>query len=205
MEYLLGGTLVVLLAILAVFAWPSVVCPWLEGRAWRRLADRAGLTYRRSRVLGIPRRGRVVGSYRGRDLTLDTYRDLGLGLRMRILLSVRNPIGGSMLICGLPWTDREDRQVDGRGDRPFTIAQSEPGDLAAKVFAAADLHEGMWSVVQEMRVRDYRIDLSDYVLRFEQEPRTFCFLSVERQADRLQALLDVLCNIAEAAEEVIAR
>ena len=205
MEYLLGGSLVVLFVILVVFAWPSVVCPWLGAMAWRKLAARTGLTHRRSGYLGIPRRGRVVGSYRGRDLTLDTYRDMGVDLRMRILLSVRNPVGASMLIYGLPWTDREDRQVDGRGDRPFTIAQSEPGDLAAKVFAAADLHEGMWSVVQEMRVRNYRIDLSDYVLRFEQEPRTFCFLSVERQADRLQALFDVLCDIAEAVEEVIER
>jgi hypothetical protein len=202
MEYLLGASLVLLIAILAVCAWPSVVCPWLGARAWRRLATRLGLTYIRRHTLGIPRRGRVVGVYRGREVTLDTYKEMGVEQRMRIVLSVRNPPGGSMLVLSMPWGDREGQGGDERSARPFRIVESEPGDLGAKVFASDDLREGVWNVMQGTRARNYRIELSGRVLRFEQEPRTFCFLGVDRHVEHVQALFDVLCDVAEAVEEV---
>jgi hypothetical protein len=198
MEYVLSASLVLLLAITGVFAWSRVLCPWLGARAWLALARRTGLTCKRRRTLGIPRWGRVLGTYRGRGLALDTYKDLGVDLCMRVVLSVENPVKGSMLVLGKQSDQAEIEQMD----QAFAIVESQPEGFAEEALASADLRQQVREAVSSVWSSHYHIQVSGHTLRFEQRPRRSCFYSARRRAERLQSLLDVLCDLAEKIERL---
>jgi len=198
-EYVLIAAVVLLLVLLGAFALPGVICPWLEKKAWLKLAARTGLTYVSRSFLGIPKRGRITGTYRGHDLTLDTYKYLGIDLYMRIVLSVSNRAGGSLLVLGKPFGNQSSHVADTQFDQ-FLISESQPEDFVAEVFASTDLRQGFQDAVQGIGPGCYYVEVSGHILRFEHQPRWHFFRGVDRKVDRLQSLFDVLCDVAEAVD-----
>jgi hypothetical protein len=184
--------LIGLLVVLGILAWPKVVCPLMRESAWRGLAARTGLAYRRRKLLGIPRPGRIVGTYRGRECTLYTHKELGIELRMCIVLSVDNQAEGAMSVL---WRQHLDQS--------FLIRRSQPKQLVDELFASDSLGQRLEDVAQRTWSHSYHVELSGHLLKFEQKPQTFCPGGGARQyADRLQALLDVLCDVADAIEQM---
>jgi hypothetical protein len=182
-----------LLVVLGILAWPKVVCPLMRERAWRGLAARTGLAYRGRRILGIPRPGRISGTYRGRGCTLYTHKELGIELRMCVVLSLDNQAAGAMSVL---WRQHL--------DQPFLIRRSQPTQLVDDLFASDSLGQRLQDVAQRTRSHSYHVELSGHLLKFEQKLQTFCpGGGKQRYVDHLQALLDVLCDVADAIEKML--
>jgi hypothetical protein len=148
--------------------------------------------------LGVPRQGRIRGSYRGRECTLGTFKELGVDLRMRIVLSVDNRFQVSMrVLCrsGSPGTD---------GDRSlrelFSVIESEPMGFARQVFASEDLRRRIQELVGSAWSRSDYIEANEHMLRFERRIGGLCDYRVGQHVEHLHALLDTLCDIAETIE-----
>ena len=192
MDFWPWAALVGLLVVLGIFAWPRVVCPLMREGAWRGLAARTGLAYRRRRVLGIPRPGRISGTYRGRECALYTHKELGIELRMCIVLSLDNQVEGAMSVL---WRQHL--------DQPFLIRRSQPKELADQIFASDSLGQRLPDVAQRTWSHSYHVELSGHLLKFEQKPQVFSPGGGKQQyVERLHALLDVLCDVADAIEQM---
>jgi hypothetical protein len=178
-----------LTGVLALFFWPRVICPLQRERGWRALAAHTGLAYRGRRVLGVPRPGRVTGTYQGRECSLSTYRALGVEARMCFVLSLKNQAQGAMSVL---WQPRAAPQV----------RQSQPEGLADALLAVDDLGQRLSEAAQSLWSKGYHLELSGHMLRFEQSLPAFCPYGSERYVHSLQALLDVLCDLATAIEQL---
>ena len=201
MDYLAIAGLTVVLVILVIFAWPQIVCPWVEQNAWRELARRKGMRYRRRRTLGVPRGGRIVGTWRGRECSVSTYKALGVALQMRVVLSVDNRSDGTLLALGQP-SDWRDLEPERRETGPaLEIVESQPGDLAHKALVSTGLDDRIREIARERRTYGYRIEVSGHALRFEWPFRRFSRLDIDPIVRTLTALLDALCDTAEAVEQ----
>jgi len=192
MDFWPWAVLIGLLVVLGIFAWPRLICPLMRESAWRGLAARTGMSYRRRRFLGILRPGRVAGTYRGRECALFGYKAMGIEFRTCVVLSLTNRAEGSMSVL---WRQHL--------DQPFLIRRSQPKELVNEVFASESLGQRLEQVAQGTWSHNYHVELSGHLLRFEQKPQAFSPGGGKRlYVDRLQALLDVLCDIADAIEQI---
>lgn len=187
MDWWIWVALAGLLGVLVLFSWPGVICPLQRVRGWRALAARTGLAYRQRRALGLPRPGRVTGTYRGRECALSTYRALDVEERMCLVLSLENRASGVMSVL---WEQRAAQ-----------VLQSQPDGLAKALLAAEGLGQRLSDAAQGIWSKGYHLELSGHLLRLEQNLPAFCPYGSERYVSGLQALLDVLCDIATAIEQ----
>jgi hypothetical protein len=202
METVALFALPLLLALLLAWAWPKVVGPWLESMAWHTLATRAGLTHHRRRVLGIPRHGRISGTYRGRELTLSAFKDMGVDLTTRVVLSVDNRAHATLLVVAKVPERGAAQGATQPFDQLFTVAESQPADLAQEAFTPPERCAALAQMMRDHRSHQCHIELRGRMLRFEHRPRRLCFYRVRARADRLAALIDGLCAVAETVERV---
>jgi hypothetical protein len=191
-----------LLALIVVFAWPRIVCPWREQVALRRLSARTGLTYTGRRVLGIPRVGRAFGSYLGRACALERHKGLEVHPALRILCSVQNRDDWAFrLVAAVPGPDPD--ASGGAAHPALWVAQSTPPGLAERAIVEARLAKRIPPVAAGIRASEYHLSLSGHLLRFEHLPRGLCALPPDRAAEALQAVLEALCACAASLEAMV--
>jgi hypothetical protein len=169
MDWWVWGALVGLLGVLVLFSWPRIICPLQRARGWRALAARTGLAYLQRRALGLPRPGRVTGTYRGRECSLSTYRALDVEARMCFVLVLRNQARGAMSVL---W--------DQRADPPTQVRLSQPDGLAEELLALAGLGQRLSDAAQDTWSKGYHLELSEHMLRLETNLPAFCPYSSER-------------------------
>jgi hypothetical protein len=197
MDILVIAGLVLMLGILAALALPRIVCPWREHATLRSFADLVDLHHQPNRVLGIPRSGRAAGTYRGRACTIETFKEMGVDPRRRVVLSVDNPLSCSFDVIRKPaWG----ATAEGRSETSFEVIHSAPPNLAWTVIDAGQLDERSLQFPRQVQANGYHLSLSGCLLRLEHQPRGMCFGRVDREATRLQVLLSALCDAAEAIE-----
>lgn len=181
-------TYCLIIAFIGFLGWP-ILLPWLEAKAWRELATRTGLTYEpRSGFLGISGRGRVIGTYRGRMLRLDTFSGRpatrGTPWYMRIVVSVNNQVNGVLPLhnassAGIEsqkfWWGKPSVQVSDEFDQKF---RSIVGDI-----------------------QEYKIEVNGEELQFVEKMFFGYFQGADRNVQRLRSLFDTLCDVAEAVEQ----
>jgi hypothetical protein len=187
------AALVLLLVLMGGLTWPKVVCPRREQKTLRQFAARSGLGYPRHRAEGRTMQGRLSGTYRGRECTIEAARDPGDVRFVRMLLSVDNRTQGTAIVTGSV-------RASGHPSRTLSVVESRPGDLADAIMALPDLDPRVQRAIQGLRADACRILLSGYLLRLEYTPHGHCLFGPLDDVDHLGALLDVLCDIAEAIE-----
>ena len=203
MDYVTWAGLILVLVILGIVAWSAVVCPWLRERAWRQLAERTGLTCRWRSSFGIPRQGRIRGSYHGRECTLSTFRELGIELRMRVILSIDNRSQGSIRVLCRPRPPG--LNGDGSLRELFSLIESDPEGFVREVFASEGLRRRIQELERSRWSRDDYVEVDGHMLRFERRIGRFCDYRVGQHMEHLHGLLDTLCDIAETIEQVSGR
>jgi hypothetical protein len=88
-------------------------------------------------------------------------------------------------------------------DQPLLIRRSQPEGLVDEVFTSEGLGQRLQDVAQRTWSHSYRVELSGHLLRFEQRPQTFSpGIGAQQYVDRLQSLLDVLCDVVDAIEQM---
>lgn len=162
-------------------------------RAWSLLADQTRLTFEKEPY-------RLVGTYRGRVIRLDMQvENVGVDVRgrprevtyMRITVSVKNPSRSSLVVKkrGLVgrFLESEGIQIGYEDfDRGFTI-ECEPEHFATRLFVFPSLRERL------MQVPFVDIELEGQQLRYRRS-------SVLRNREKLQALFDLMSDLANAVE-----
>jgi hypothetical protein len=190
----------VIVAILGLAWLDNRLEVWSKERPWRELAMRTGLTCQ----VGGWLHGyavQVVGSYRGRPLTLYTpKRGKGQVPATRIELRLPNPTNAMLRLRG-PFPrdeavhDQVTRELFGAtaaqqfgNDQRFFI-RSRPLHLATGLLSSGPL----WERLQHLETLT-SIELDGATLVFEQ-------MGVLRDAAQLQAFFELLSNIATLIEE----
>lgn len=172
---------------------------WSKERPWRELAARTGLTCQVSSWL-YGYAVQVVGSYRGRPLTLYTpKRGKGQVPATRIELGLTNPTNAMLRLRG-PFSrdeavhDQVTRDLFGAtaaqqfgNDQRFFI-RSRPLHLATSLLSSGPL----WEQLQHLEALT-NIELDGATLTFEQ-------MGVLRDAAQLQKYFDLLSDIATLIE-----
>jgi hypothetical protein len=183
--------LVFLVGVLFLFSWPRVICPLQRERGWRALAARTGLTYQGRSILGVPRPGRLTGSYRERECSLFTYRAQGVEPRLCLVLALQDRARGTLAVL---WQQR--------AEPPFQVRQSQPEGLADALLAQEGPVQRLSEAAQGVRSACYHLELSGHVMRFEQRLGVFCAYRSERYVAGWQAILDALCDLASVVERL---
>jgi len=197
MDILVIATLVLVLGILAALALLRIVGPWREQAALHRLADLVGLHHQSHRVLGIPRSGRAAGTYRGRACTIETFKQMGVDPHTRVVLSVGNPLACGFDVIRRPASEATDKA---RAQAPCQVIHSAPPELARIVLDAADLNDRAAQFPRQVQASGYHLSLSGCLLRLEYRPRWLSSGPIGQDVIGFQALLEALCDGAEAIE-----
>ena len=198
MDILVIAALVLILGTLTAWMLPYLVCPWREQVTLRKLAGVLGFRYHGWRTLGIPRRGRVTGTFHDRDCTIETLKQMGVDPYTRMVVSIDNPLAYSFDVVQHPTSassgDKEQRQ------EPLQIVGSTPDGLARTVLRTCDLEGRAPQFPRQVRASGYHLSLSGYMMRLEHRPRWLCFGPIERDVIGFRALLETLCDAADAIE-----
>ncbi len=192
-------TAIIIFAILLFFfdIYQRFYKPKIGTRTWPQLAALTGLAYKPPTGPWSNRsQPHVAGKYREHQLKLDIVKvahgviDDGIALYCtRIVLSLNGKIDGSVALSRR-WFfgSGEGVQIgDEEFDRRF-IVKSRPADFAAQAFASADLRQRL------LQTHMLKFRVSDLGLHFEKS-------GVEQDIERLRSLFDLLCDIAESAEQ----
>ena len=191
MDWLAWAALAFLIGVLVLISWPRVICPLRREFSWRTLASRTGLRHRQRRVLGLPRPGRVTGTYQGYECSLSTYRALDIEARMSVVLALENRAQRAVSVL---WRQH--------ADPPFQLLQSQPNGFADELFAVEGLGQRLSDAAQGLRSNSFHLELSGHMLKFEQRLQALCPYGGEQYVASLQALLETLCHVANAIEQL---
>ncbi len=176
-----------------VFGW-IFLSRRARDKAWRELAESAGLTFEPGGFLGSPR---VTGTYRGHTLTLDTFtRGTGKSRQVytRIVLFVNNQENAYLALYqeGVfskigKFFGMQDIQVgDEDLDRKFII-KSRPENFAASLLLIGNLRQRL------LESGSLNIELDGRELHFER-------IGVLTNQENLRSVFDLLSDLAAAVE-----
>jgi hypothetical protein len=196
MDSLVIAALVLMIGLLTAWTLPHLVCPWREQVTLRRLAERIGLHYHGRRTLGVPRSGRAAGVCYDRECTIETFKQMGVDPCTRVVVAVDNPMG-----CSFDVVQRPSSSATGEA-APCQVVTSAPEDLARTVLDACDVEGRTPQFPRQVRANGYHLSLKGHTLRLEHRPRWLCFGPVEQDIAGYRALLQTLCDTAEAIEAV---
>lgn len=167
-------------------------------RTWPELAALTGLSYKPPSGSWSNRsQPHVTGTYCDRYLKLDLVKvahgvvDDGIALyRTRVVLSINSKLHSSLSLQRrwLFWSSGGNQLGDEAFDRYFTI-ENRPQDFAIRVLASPGLRQRL------MEAKTLNLKLSDLGLSLEKA-------GVENNIDRLRLLFDLVCDLANAAEQV---
>jgi hypothetical protein len=163
-------------------------------KAWRELAESTGLTYESGGFLGSPL---VTGTYRGHQLTLDTFtRGTGKSRQTytRMVLFVNNQTNAYLALYQESVFSKvgkffgmQDVQVgDEDFDRRFII-KSRPENYVSGLLMTGDLRQKL------LEARSVNIELDGRELHFEQ-------LGFLTKQEYLRSVFDLLSDVAAAIE-----
>jgi hypothetical protein len=211
-DSMVGPILMVLSAIVLGVVWPLFIGHRLHEPAWRKLAEQFHLTYEpygKKRDNGN-KAARIVGTYRGRGLNLTTWRIFfrrrGVSYNMALTLLVDVPARYKLHLRTKPKSNRvfkkqlEREQLPPSGydqlDRRFAFYHKP--EFVDQVLAASNLAETLPGIVRGNRPTS--IELHNQELRFQDSHGIF--MGAEADINHLRRVIDVMCDLAEAIEDV---
>ena len=198
------------LALLALtFYWFDRVGPRLHEREWQKFAAGLKLSYEPRGPAGAGEAAtRVSGCYRGRQVSLETFRLIGKGggrerFFMHCAAAVAGPADRSLALhsaaAGQARDGRKGQPLQSgetRFDRRFRLDETQPADLAGAVFQSRDLRQRL------VRLSDRRpiwLRLKDGQLVYQDQRSQFFGAEMDRR--KLMELLDSVCELGEALEK----
>jgi len=184
----------IVIGVLIIFGVIAYLRRQARQQAWSELAGRTGLTFEPG---GIFSPMVVTGTYRGHNLTLDTFtRSSGKSSTTytRIRLTVENPSALSLAIYDENVFSKigkalgmQDVQVgDEDLDRRFII-RGQPEHVIASLLTSSSLRQKL------PEARSVHVEVKGQELRFEQR-------GAESNADYAQFLFDLLSDLVEAVD-----
>ncbi len=197
--------IVVLLLVLVIFVFVAIaVVLGIRSRqmlvsAWQEMAARTGLSFEDR---GWFRNPGISGLYRGRMAAFSIFvRRHGRSSTtyMRVTTSVQVVSGAYLQLTRQGFLSKvgealgaQDVQIgDAAFDEHF-IVKSRPESFAIDLFYARDM---LRQNLQPLKAHGLRITLEGGMINYQQ-------IGVLREAVALQSLLDLLCDLAEAVEEI---
>jgi hypothetical protein len=212
-----GPILVFLSSIFLILGWPLFIGHRLHEPAWRKLAEQLHLSYEPygKKRDNDNKAARIVGLYRGRMLNLTTRRVIRhnrwkgppVSYDMALTLSVDVPARYKMHFRTRPKFNRAfNKQLereklpqsgDAQLDRRFVFYHKP--EFADRVLAATNLAEKLPGIARGNRFT--LIDLHDQELRFQDSHGLF--MGAESDVNHLRRVIDVMCDLAEAIENVV--
>ena len=169
-------------------------------KTWPELAALTGLSYKPPTGPWSNRsQPHVTGMYRGHYLKLDLVKvahgvvDDGIALyQTRIVLSMKSKLYSSLSLERRWWFWSAGNQIDDEDFKEFGryfVIENQPKDFAVRVLASPELRQRL------MKAKVLKLKLSDLGLSFEKS-------GVESNIDSLRMLFDLVCDLANTAEQV---
>ena len=187
------------IVILAVLVCVIVIAiSYLQKRAsqnaWGELASRLGLQYTPGNLFKFPS---ITGTYRTRNLTLDTFTrgtSKNRTTYTRIVMEVNNSLQRSMKVYQETVFSKVGKLLGGQdiqiGNEQFDqryIIKGQPELDVVKMLSSIGLQQKL------LQDHTFNFELKGSVLYFEKR-------GIERNVDQLQSEFDLLGDIAEAVE-----
>jgi len=174
--------------------------PKIGTGTWPELAALTGLSYKPPTGPWSNRsQPHVTGVYRGHYLKLDLVKvahgvvDDGIALyQTRIVLSMKSKLHSSLSLERRWWFWNTGNQIDDEALKEFGryfVIENQPRDFAARMFASPELRQRL------MEAKMLKLKLSDLGLSFQKS-------GVENNIDHLHQLFDLVCDLANTAEQV---
>jgi hypothetical protein len=192
-----------------LITWVTVIGPRLHESLWQKLAEQPGLNYqpRNTPEKGAP--ASITGTYLERSINLTTQIRPGWErsiLELLLTVEVENPAGNSFVIHKLGKFDMKVNRTlgdagtgDADFDRVFVLSQVNPEGFITQLLQQSGLGKAISQMAKGNRRTE--ITLQDNTLSFREEPSLGFFSGVETDIERLESLIETMCQLAEAIDE----
>lgn len=194
---MLAAILIFIIFLFIFDIYQRFYLPKIGTKTWHELAALTDLSYKPPTGSWSNRsQPHMTGIYGGRYLKLDLVKvahgvvDDGIALyRTRIVLSMQSKLHSSLSLQRrwLFWSS--DNQFDDEEFDRYFVVESQPQDFALRALASPELRQRL------IEAKVVKLKLSDLGLSLEKS-------GVENNVDRLRMLFDLVCDLADTAEQV---